>query len=67
MRLSVFLLLAAGVSVVVAVLSGLAGVGFWASVGRGAGILVLLQIGYFVFLVMSARKADQSDVGDNGE
>ena len=67
MRLSVFLLLVVGASLVVGGVSGLSGAGFWPSIGRAVATLVILQVGYFVFLLLAARKSDQSEVGDNGE
>lgn len=67
MRLSVFLLLAVGISLVVGLVSAIFGAGLWLSIGRAAVTVVLLQIGYFLFLVLASRNADQSEVGDNGE
>ncbi|MEM7717661.1 MAG: hypothetical protein AAF222_00525 [Pseudomonadota bacterium] len=67
MRLPIFLLLAVGVSLLVGLISGAIGAGFWLSFGRAVSALVILQVCYALFLALSVRRLSQSKLGDNGE
>lgn len=67
MRLPVFLLLAVGVSLFVGGVSGFVGSSFWKSVGLAIATLVALQIGYFLFLILAARKVKKSKAPEKSD
>lgn len=67
MRLPVFLLLAVGVSLVVGGVFGFFGAGFWPSVVWAMATLIVLQVSYFLFLMLEARKVRNSKVLDNSD
>ena len=67
MRLPVFLLLAFVLSLAVGLVFGFVGAGFWPSVLWAVIALVVLQIGYFLFLMLAMRKANQSKAANNGD
>lgn len=65
MRFPVFLLLTIGVSFALGLISALSRAGFLASLGIGVATLVILQLAYFLFLVMAARRVSQAKSGKN--
>ena len=65
MRFPVFLLLTIGFSFALGMISVLSRAGFLASLGIGVATLVILQLAYFLFLVMAARRVSQAKSGKN--
>lgn len=65
MRLSVFLFLALVAAFGVGLISILGGAGIWVSFGRAIVALVVLQIAYFLFLVIAARNVSAAKSHEN--
>lgn len=67
MRLPVFLVLTFGITLAVGLLSVMGGAGIWISLGRAIAVLVVMQVIYFLFLMIAARNAKPTQTGKDSD